>query len=335
MAGSSWTRHRRLPSLTTPTAKATLVSSTSPSGIIVMMPATAPATASEKAPFAYASWLTVSRMATGTITQLMRRRKRLMPAMSSEWARLNTLASPSSWAAYERRPTRVAVNAPEPLTTKLPESSWSPGFLVTGSISPVSSDSSTSMPGPSVTSPSTMTRSPGPMRIQSPRTMSCGRSAASAPSRITRTGSSPSTARRSNVRLARSSWITPMPVFATMTRPNRASCGCPVTSTTAARAPTMALNLVSTFARTMSGTGLLVRLPVSFVSPAATRSATCALVSPLCCRWVSTRPPIGRLSTSSSHPAGRPDEWALGDLTGGAGSGRPGGWDRAVRGSAR
>ena len=49
MAGSSWTRHRRQPSLITPTAKATLVSSTSPSGIIVMMPATAPATASEKA----------------------------------------------------------------------------------------------------------------------------------------------------------------------------------------------------------------------------------------------------------------------------------------------
>jgi hypothetical protein len=89
-----------------------------------------------------------------------------------------------------------------------------------------------------------------------------------------------------------------MPVFATMTRPNRASCGCPVTSTTAARAPTMALNLVSTFARMMSDTGLLVRLPVSFVSPAATRSATCALVSPLCCGWVSTHPPIGRLSVS-------------------------------------
>ena len=42
MAGSSWTRHRRLPSLITPTAKATLVSSTSPSGIIVTMPAHRP-----------------------------------------------------------------------------------------------------------------------------------------------------------------------------------------------------------------------------------------------------------------------------------------------------
>ena len=148
MAGSSWTRHRRLPSLITPTAKATLVSSTSPSGIIVTMPATAPATASGKAPLAYASWLTVSRMATGTITQVIRRRKRLMPAMSSDRARLNTLASASSLAAYEWRPTRVAVNAPEPLTTKLPESTWSPAFFATGSVSPVSSDSSTSMPDP-------------------------------------------------------------------------------------------------------------------------------------------------------------------------------------------
>jgi hypothetical protein len=96
-----------------------------------------------------------------------------------------------------------------------------------------------------------------------------------------------------------------MPVFATMTRPNRASCGCPVASTTAARAPTIALNLVSTLARTMPDTGRLVRRPVSFTSPAATRRATCALVSPLCCGWVSTNPPIGRQSTAILASAGR------------------------------
>ena len=48
-AGSSWTSTWRRPRRTTPTAKATLVSSTSPSGTMATIPATAPLTASRTA----------------------------------------------------------------------------------------------------------------------------------------------------------------------------------------------------------------------------------------------------------------------------------------------
>ena len=227
------------------------------------------------------------------------------------------------------------MNAPEPLTTKLPESSWSPGFLVTGSISPVSSDSIDLHARP-VGVDLAIHHDPVARPDEDPVIQDdvLRPQRGFRPVRTTRTGSSPSTARRSSVRLARSSWITPMPVFATMTRPNRASCGCPVTSTTAARAPTMALNLVSTFARMMSDTGLLVRLPVSFDSPAATRSATCALVSPLCCGWVSTHPPSAGSSASilaSAPPAGRSAAHWRGEAASEAPRRPTGSWSRRGR----
>ena len=68
-------------------------------------------------------------IAVGIIIQVTYLRIWLMPLRSSEWTRVKRLASSASWAAYASRPTLVAVNAPPPATTKLPDITWSPGCL--------------------------------------------------------------------------------------------------------------------------------------------------------------------------------------------------------------
>lgn len=128
----------------TPIAKATEVSSTSPSGIIGTMPPTVLATESLKLLSLTTSWLMMSPVAVGIIIQVTYLRIVLMPLRSSEWTSVKRDASSASWAAYASRPTFVAVNAPPPATTKLPDMTSSPGCLRTGSASPVSSDSSIS-----------------------------------------------------------------------------------------------------------------------------------------------------------------------------------------------
>ena len=89
------------------------------------------------------------------------------------------------------------------------------------------------------------------------------------------------TARRSRVRLARSSWMMPMAAFQTMTRPKSASAGDPTTSTATNSTPRMALKRVRTLARMMAESGRLVCSSTRLTWPAATRSATCAAVSPV------------------------------------------------------
>ena len=86
-----------------------------------------------------------------------------------------------------RRPTAVAWNRPAPATTKLPESTSSSGCLVDGSASPVSSDSSTSSPSTSRTTPSDGIWSPvRSSRRSSSTTRRRRRSRWSAPSRTAR-----------------------------------------------------------------------------------------------------------------------------------------------------
>ena len=65
-----------------------------------------------------------------------------------------------------------------------------------------------------------------------------------------------------------------------ITKPNRPSWIGPITRMIANSTPTIALKRVSTLARTISPTVRLARAGTSFVVPAATRSATCAAVSP-------------------------------------------------------
>ena len=63
------------------------------------------------------------------------------------------------------------------------------------------------------------------------------------------------TARRSRVCLARSSWTMPMSALATSTMPKSASWYSPMARTTTSSVPRMALNRVKTLARTMSADG--------------------------------------------------------------------------------
>ena len=71
----------------------------------------------------------------GTIAQVTYFRIRLMPPRSSESTSVKRDASAASCAAYASRPTLVAVKAPPPATTKLPDITSSPGRLSTGSAS--------------------------------------------------------------------------------------------------------------------------------------------------------------------------------------------------------
>lgn len=201
----------------TPIAKATEVSRTRPSGTIGTMPPTVRATESLKSFSLTISWLMIRPIAVGTIIQVTYLRIVEMPERSSEWTRVKRLASSASWAAYASRPTFVAVNAPPPATTKLPDITWSPGCLTTGSASPVSSDSSISRPSVSTHSPSTTILSPGPISMTSPRTTSEVPTGAATPSRRTVGFASPMTARESRVFFARHSWMMPMPVLARIT----------------------------------------------------------------------------------------------------------------------
>lgn len=244
------------------------------------MPATIRRIASSPGSPRVSRWLRMRPIAVGIIIQVTYLRIRLMPLRSSEWTRVKRLASSASWAAYACRPTLVAVKAPPPATTKLPDIIRSPGFLRTGSASPVSSDSSTSRPSLSSTSPSTMILSPGPSSRTSPRTTSEAGISAAAPSRRTRGRDSPMTARASRVFLARSSWTMPMPVLATMTKPNRPSWIGPTIRMITKSTPMMALKRVRTLARTISVAEREDRTGTSLTSPRATRSATSAAVSP-------------------------------------------------------
>lgn len=111
IAGSSWTRQRRRPTRTTPTANAMPVIGTSPSGTIVTTPATAPVTASE-ALSAAANWVASSGIPAGTISQVTYLRNALMPAISSECAGEKRLASATRRAAPPPSPPRPYGRSP-------------------------------------------------------------------------------------------------------------------------------------------------------------------------------------------------------------------------------
>ena len=278
-AGSSCTNTLRRASVSAATMNAMLVSSTSPSGTI----ATTPATVNRKAVSNSWSrdWLQRRRADTGINTHVTMRRMVLMPSISSDRVNVKRRASAASFRAYESAPTRVAWNRPEPATTKLPESTSSSGSLSSGSLSPVSSDSSTSSPSALCTTPSHGIWSPGRSSSRSSITTCSTAISATWPSRTTRARGALSTASRSRVRLARTSWKMPIPALATSISPKVASWIGPMIAITSRAAPRMALKRVNTLARTISPSVRLVRSPVSLVAPRATRSWTSAAVSPV------------------------------------------------------
>ncbi len=100
---------------------------------------------------------------------------------------------------------------------------------------------------------------------------------AATPSRRTVGFASPMTTRLSSVFLACTSWIMPIAVLATITKPNSASWIGATASMMTKRMPMMALKRVKMLARMMSGEE---RTGTSLTSPRLTRSATSAVLSP-------------------------------------------------------
>ena len=304
MAASSWVstfwRARRVAL----TAKAMLVSSTSPSGTMATRPATEACTASIR-PRSERICAVMSSAAVGSISQPTHLMIWLMPSRSSDFTRVKRRASALSLNAYDSVPTRVAVMCPLPEDTKLPERTSAPTALSTGSASPVRSDSSISSPVPSSTSPSTLIWSPGRRTIRSPRTSSFTAISPSVPSRITAARGALRTASRSSARLERTSCTMPMSVLATSTMPNSASRYSPTAMITTSNEPSRKLNGVSTLARTISVTVRLVGSGTSLVYPSALCRSTSARVSP-----VSVAGPVA--ASVICRPAPRPRERSIG-----------------------
>ncbi|CAM5731951.1 hypothetical protein SHIRM173S_09185 [Streptomyces hirsutus] len=92
------------PSRTTPIAKATEVSSTSPSGTIGTIPPTVRAMEFFSSLSLTNSWLMISPVAVGIIIHVTYLRIVEMPERSSEWTSVNRDASSASCAAYASRP---------------------------------------------------------------------------------------------------------------------------------------------------------------------------------------------------------------------------------------
>ena len=161
-AGCSWISTSSWASFTAATAKAIVVISASPCGTIDATEDTATTRASRHAPVANAAChpptaciCPLSTTATiGTSAQLSHRTTCCIPARSSEKIGRKVRASAAREAAWEREPTALRRTRPDPPVTEEPDSTVSPGLLVTGSFSPVSRDSSRSSPSAVRTSPS-------------------------------------------------------------------------------------------------------------------------------------------------------------------------------------
>ena len=151
-----------------------------------------------------------------------------MPLRSSEWTSVKRDASSASCAAYAARPTRVAVKAPLPATTKLPDMIRSPGLLehrvgLAGQQRLV--DLQAVGLGDLTVHHALVA---GAEFDQVPEHDLGGWPDSTAtPSRRTVGRASPITARASRVLLARSSWTMPMRVFARITKPKRLSWNGP------------------------------------------------------------------------------------------------------------
>ena len=161
-----------------------------------------------------------------------------------------------------------------------PDCTPSPADFGIGSDSPVSSDSSISRPSQCNTRPSVGTWSPVRSASTSSSTTAARSISPIAPSRTTRTRGVLSTANRSSVRLARSSWTIPIAELATITPPNRAFCQRPVAIVARNSATSRPLNGVTMFARRIAATVRLVGRSTVFARPASTRRCTSADVSP-------------------------------------------------------
>ena len=97
-AGSSWTSTRRFARRTTAAAKAMLMRSTSPSGTIATVPATAPEIDACQS-WLLRSWLKKSSAPVGTIAHVTHTKMRSTPVRSSEGVSAKRRASSASFTA--------------------------------------------------------------------------------------------------------------------------------------------------------------------------------------------------------------------------------------------
>ncbi len=141
---------------------------------------------------------------------------RLISPCSGVRTRRNDRAPAVIWLAKLSDATFSATYRPVPLVANEPLNTSSPGRLGTTSLSPVSCDSSTPI-APETSRPSSTTWSPASIASRSPRTRSSGDRSIVCPSRTTVAVGRVSSAMRSRVRLARTSWTMPTTTLVEMT----------------------------------------------------------------------------------------------------------------------
>ena len=153
--------------------------------------------------------------------------------ISDCWGGLEALASRVRRLAKESAPTRVSRARHSPDTTKLPESSSSPGFFFISSASPVIR-ASFALHSPSTTTASAKIWPPAEKTTMSSRTISLVGIFRCLPSRMTAPCGSVSSVSLSSVRFERSSCTMPMAMLAMTTPMNMTFCQEPTASTQAA-----------------------------------------------------------------------------------------------------
>ncbi len=138
------------------------------------------------------------------------------------------LASTAISASRVAEPVAVTRPSASPVTRKVPPAAGSPSALVTGTLSPVSMDSSTRQPAATISVRSAGTRSPAARTTTSPGTMSVAATESIRPSRRTVTRLGIRAPRRAAARSARAACSQAnRPLTRTTTTIAIASCGRP------------------------------------------------------------------------------------------------------------
>ena len=267
----------------TPATKARLVRRTRPSGTMATAAATVPWRASCQRSSATSSLINSRPDAIGMMI-VSHLRMRSTPWRSCDSAALNVRASIVSSLANPASPTAVARATPDPATTKLPESSSSPGVRMAGSDSPVRRDSSSCSPVAVSTVPSTGTWPPGTRTIKSSSTTSVASMLCRSPSRMTVVSGWVSTRSFASSRLALTSWVTPTTAFDSTTPTKTPSLKFPEMMMRANSTNMIAFTGVSALARTIWRKLRPGGSQGRFTSPASIRCSTSDWVSPL---WTS------------------------------------------------
>ena len=279
--GSSCTNTCWRASETAAVRNASVESSTRPSGTSPTIPA-AELTVASRHPSLPNTW-NCDHTCIGTTTMSTREihlRRRSMEARTSDADFWNCRASAAMRCTYASGPTVSATNLPAPAVTMVPDITWSSTDFGMESASPVRFDWLISSECDSTTGPSAGTWSPAVSSTRSPCTTADTGTSTAAPSRMTRAVGACMRASLSSLRFAVYSWMMPTSELMTSTPPNNASPNEPATSTTTNNTPRMALNLLITFARTMSISERDEESSTAFVLPEAVRSATSPAVRP-------------------------------------------------------